>query len=119
MPERIIVQSPPSWTPNKVNCDPDLVTPVAGQRPGRITFVIVNQDAASGGQDVLILSAANQSQDQGFTLVPGASIFVDTEGEFYAYSVNGTVLSTIETYGPPQRSDQGPLPSIREALTHR
>ena len=110
-------RSPPYWNPNgafeiapAASIGGAGFTQVLGQKPGRHTFVILNN-----GPNPAFLSNVQTPQVPGIAIAVGGQWSVDTEGEVYAMSVLGTVLTVVETYWPitlDYRTAGGMLPDF-------
>jgi hypothetical protein len=67
-----------------------------GRMVGRVTIVLFN-----GTGNVMVARTVNGlsvASNENFTLVQGASVSVDTEGEFYLTAAVGIKLSVIQTF---------------------
>jgi len=110
---------PPRWLPNGGIVVPQASsilgnghqgwTQIAPQRPGRHDIVIVNLTS-----NIVFLSSV-QAATNPITLGANASWSIDTEGEVWAWSLNGSSVDVVETVYPLTTgafAPGGPIPSI-------
>lgn len=110
-------RSPPYWSANGAFGIPPVAivggqgyVQVLGQRPGRHTFVVINT-----GANAATISDRQNPQVPGVPLAVGGQWSIDTEGELYAASTLGTILTVLETYWPivlDYRTPGGALPDF-------